>query len=278
MAITIKVSDADGDGTGINFSKYLAQFEKNFEKTGYGAFSNPTDDTGFSAEDYVSYDEADGQSVIFGSGADDWTYDLATHVISGDLSTITFGFGTSYDEEADIYSNDADIVISGLGITGTSTSSGTIINDLMNSETDSLVAYLKSDAIVFKGSSGADVFSGYGHDDRITGGGGNDTLAGGAGDDTLNGGKGRDMLSGNKGDDTFVFSGKTGYDTISDFQEGKSGGDVISFDDKIFDSFRDVIDAAKDTRKGVLIEYDGGKLLLTDVEISGLHKGDFDFF
>jgi serralysin len=420
MAITISVSDVNGDGSGINFSQYLAAFETTFEKSGYGAFSDPTDDTGLSAEAYVSTDE-DGPSVIFGSGSDDWTYDMTTHVISGSLSTIQFGSNTVYDEDTDTYSNNAEIKISGLGIADTSTSSGTMVNDLMNSDTDSLVAYLKANDLVFKGSTGDDVFTAYSHNDTLSGGNGddtlkggagtdkllggagddtlvggsgndtlsgsvgddsltgsvgtdilnggdgkdalsggegkdtlsggkgndtlsggagndtlgggvgndtlsggdgndvltgsdgadtlsggndndtlyggdgndtlaggdgkdvliggagNDTLAAGAGDDTLTGGLGNDKLTGGSGADTFIFIGKNGTDTITDFAEGSAGTDVITFDNNALNSYADVLAAATDTDAGLMISFSGGSVLLTGVVEADLHKSDFDF-
>jgi Ca2+-binding RTX toxin-like protein len=304
MAITIQLTDANKDGKGINFAQYLTQYEANFEKTGYGSFSKPTSDDGFSAKDYVTYDEDTGQSVIFESGSDDWTYDLSTHVITGSLSAIQFGFNTTENEETETYSNSADVRITGLNINSITTSGGTLINDLMNSETSSLVAKLMAQSIIFKGSTGNDVLAGYGKNDqlfgnagndKLTGAGGKDTLAGGqgndklyggvgndnlnggAGADYLDGGLGVDVLAGGGGKDTFFFNKSYGRDTITDFQAGRAHADVIVFDDKIFDSYADVLAAAKNTNDGVLISYSGGKLLLEDLTIADLHKNDFDF-
>lgn len=64
----------------------------------------------------------------------------------------------------------------------------------------------------------------------LTGQKGSDILSGAAGADTLNGGKGNDTLTGgtsiNYGD-IFVFAVGGGSDTISDFEEGSAGLDVI---------------------------------------------------
>ncbi|EFE94338.1 type I secretion target GGXGXDXXX repeat (2 copies) [Serratia odorifera DSM 4582] len=47
---------------------------------------------------------------------------------------------------------------------------------------------------------------------------GNDKLVGSSGDDTLVGGTGDDELHGNGGNNTFLFSGSFGHDTLYDLQ------------------------------------------------------------
>ena len=270
MAIKISI----GSNAGINFQSYLKAYAADFVKTGYGSFSKPTDDTGFSAKDYVSYDEASGQSAIFGSGSDDWTYAIATHVISGELSTITFGFDTVEDEDNSIFTNSADVKIKGLDIEDMTTSEGSLVNDLMNSDISSLVALLKGESLIFKCGKGDDTLKGYGEDDVLKGGNGDDTLKGGGGDDKLIGGKGDDLLVGGGGDDTFVFTKGDGDDIVKGF---KPGDDTIEFSSKLFSDFADVQDAATETADGVLIDYAGGSVLLKGLDLADLKAGDFDF-
>ncbi len=67
------------------------------------------------------------------------------------------------------------------------------------------------------GGDGDDSITGGYHHDSLLGGAGNDTLEGGLHNDTLDGGDGDDLLIGGAQDDTFVFTGATGHDVISDF-------------------------------------------------------------
>ncbi|MGE4325403.1 MAG: calcium-binding protein, partial [Pseudodonghicola sp.] len=68
------------------------------------------------------------------------------------------------------------------------------------------------------GSNGKNLLQGGDSNDLLKGLGGNDTLEGGDGNDKLDGGNGNDMLAGGAGFDRFIFSGKFGNDTISDFR------------------------------------------------------------
>lgn len=126
---------------------------------------------------------------------------------------------------------------------------------------DQVVGSAVGDAL--DGWGGKDVLHGGGGDDYLLGLAGNDRLFGEAGNDKLYGYDGNDRMTGGEGSDTFVFSGVTGKDIITDFDArgggeaqdhleirssetfpiSKSHGDVlISFDDG--DSLR-LPDAAK---------------------------------
>ena len=79
-----------------------------------------------------------------------------------------------------------------------------------------------------------DAINGQGGNDLLEGLSGDDLLRGGTGDDTLVGGFGLDTLVGGSGDDLFLFTPRSGIDTIADFTKGEdliglSGG--LSFDD-----------------------------------------------
>ena len=83
---------------------------------------------------------------------------------------------------------------------------------------------------ILKGGKGADSLSGGNNLDKLDGGEGDDVLAGGGSSDQITGGRGNDLLSGNQTDavvydnglDTFLFVGKFGHDTITDFHIGFS--------------------------------------------------------
>jgi len=297
MAVTISVADVDGDGTGVDLAAYLASFSTTYTASGRGGFSGTNPDNSFQGKAYVSSDgETDGTSVIF--NARTWmTYDLSTHVVSGKLDSIVFGGDTSTTDG--VTTNDAEVTISGFRNYETSSSGGDIMGDLMSSDTSSLIAYLKTQSLKLIGSSGDDVLRGYGQadllrggagddslygrggndvirgargNDSLYGGAGNDRLVGGAGDDFLVGGAGKDLLIGGAGADTFYFARGHGADRIQDFD---AGTDTIAFHSSLFSDVSDILDNARETDAGVVIKYDGGRILLEDVKLSDLSDSDF---
>lgn len=295
MAFTIKVSDSDGDGTGINFAAYLKKFEKTYvDDTGRGGFSGKqsgvygSEDNPLQADAYAITDDSSGggQSVIFNGPGNfkytgPYTYNGSAHNVYGELSSISFGQNTVIKDltGGDVkYSHDADIKITGFpnGYMTDTATSGELLHDISESDTSSLTALLATDSIIFKGSSGKDVFTGYGHADTINGGAGNDKLGGGAGKDRLDGDTGNDALTGGTSADTFHFARNDGADKITDFAAGKSGTDIIEFQNGLFDSYADIIDSAVEKNGNTVISYTGGSLTLTDVTIAELHRGDFD--
>jgi len=88
---------------------------------------------------------------------------------------------------------------------------------------DTITGYKGVD--VLKGGRGADFLDGGDNLDKLSGGRGNDVIAGGTGSDTIRGGAGDDRLSGNQmnavvlddGLNKFIFAGRFGNDTITDF-------------------------------------------------------------
>ena len=297
MAITISVTDVDGDGTGVNFAAYLASFATTFTASGRGGFSDTNPANPFQGKAYVATDGVtSGTSVMF-NGKTWMTYDLNTHVVSGKLDAIVFGDDTTTTDG--VYSNSAEVSISGFRKYDTSSSTGDIMGDLMSSDTSSLIAYLKSQDLKLLGSTGDDVLAGYAKNDtlrggagddilngrggsdtinggigndRLNGAAGNDRLFGGAGDDVLVGGKGKDILIGGAGADTFYFAKGHGRDTIQDFE---AGTDTIAFHKSLFSDVSDILDHARQTSDGVVISYDGGRVLLEDVRLNQLSDGDF---
>lgn len=282
MAITLDFTSAKG----INFSSYMKSFDKGFEASDFGGFTNekesgvPVNGGGYlvTGDDYVSWDGiANGQSVIFEGGAKGWKYDFdAGHTLSGDLTAITFGHGTQENTSNPEYTNNGEIRISFDEIAISDYSSSWIsdlTDDALKSNTASLMKFLNSDSIEFNGSAGKDVFTAFNKADTLHGEGGNDKLDGGKGNDIIYGDTGNDTLTGGKGIDTFVFETGDGKDKITDFG---NGADVIDFAGH-FATFDDVIAAATDGKKGVTIAYDGGSVLLTGWEIADLNAGHFLF-
>jgi Ca2+-binding RTX toxin-like protein len=131
-----------------------------------------------------------------------------------------------------------------------------------------------SDNDVLQGLQGNDLLLGNDGDDALAGGSGNDWLYGGDGDDVLGGGGGNDMLTGGpkggKDSDTFTFSGKSGKDTITDFDVDN---DLLQIaQSKTIKTVADVLKHTKQLKNGDLeINLGGGnKIILKDVA-----KADF---
>lgn len=287
MAITIDFSDANNDGKGIDFAAYLKTFDKKYEASDYGGFVNEDYDDGgtpanmqddvWKGDDYVSWDgRTNGQSVIFEGGEDGWKYVFDGHVMSGDITAITFGTGTKESDSNPEYTNNGEIRIS-FDEMEIADYSESWISDLTDEDiknnTASLKKFLNSDSIAFNGSDGKDVFTGFNKADTLHGEGRGDTLGGGKGNDIIYGDEGNDKLDGGKGIDTFVFESGDGKDTISDFG---NGADVIDFSGQFAD-FDAVLAAATDGKKGVAIAYEGGSVTLTGWEIADLKETHFDF-
>ncbi len=70
------------------------------------------------------------------------------------------------------------------------------------------------------GGTGQDSLAGGAGSDQLAGGAGRDRLNGGAGADTIDGGRGADTLTGGTGADHFVMNARSGYDRITDWQDG----------------------------------------------------------
>lgn len=234
MAITINANDANKDGKGINFTAFLANYDKTFTRAGYGGF-NSTDPMAMSGTQYSTSD-AKKFGVVLSSGKDAWNYNFATHKITGSLDAVEFGSNITLDAKTSTFKLVSDVKISGLNVTDT-TLGGQILSDIMGGKTTTggattkLIDVLNANSIDFKGSTGADVFTGYAQADKISGGngddllrgaGGNDNLAGGNGNDTVYGGDHNDTVFGNAGNDRLF--GDAGNDKLY----GGDGNDRLS--------------------------------------------------
>jgi Ca2+-binding RTX toxin-like protein len=136
------------------------------------------------------------------------------------------------------------------------------------------------------GDDGDDQLFGHGDDDILNGGNGADFLAGGLGNDVMDGGAGSDFLSGEQGNDTmtggvgafdyFLMQNGFGNDTITDFEAGLAGADLLDVTSFGFGSFANLLAATTDTVGGALIQLDGDdSILLQGVLEAQLDSGDF---
>ena len=224
MAITITAYSA-----GIDVTAYLNTFvSPNYSPVGFGYFSsNPND---FSGNQYAVTEQpnlipdAGEQAIVFesGGGGNSIDYDFSTHIVSGDLDAISFGYGVTYDGGTDSFPlSQLDLRISGLGLvdqTGAGSMVEALLNDGRIASITNLSNLLASGAINFVGSTGSDVFTGYAQNDTMTGGGGNDTLNGSDGTDTA-------AYSGNRSD--YTVTNNAGSWTITD-NRGIDGSDTLS--------------------------------------------------
>ncbi len=91
---------------------------------------------------------------------------------------------------------------------------------------------------------------------------------------------GDDQITGfSNQDDTFIFKGSDfGHDTVTDFEAGTSGGDVIEFNTAVFGAYADLLAAAADNGTDTTITIDAdSSVLLKNVVIADLHQDDFRF-
>ncbi len=133
--------------------------------------------------------------------------------------------------------------------------------------------------LTLTGSSNASA-TGNGLANQIHGNGGRNTIKGGAGDDTLWGHRGNDIVSGGKGADHFVFAKGDGRDTITDFTASGTSHDVLDLSS--LDSIASYADLTRNHLQqiGADVHIDGrngDKIVLQDVRIAHLDKGDFLF-
>ena len=121
------------------------------------------------------------------------------------------------------------------------------------------------------GEIGIENLIGGNRNDRLTGDDNANKLTGNKGNDILVGLGGNDLLRGNAGADVFVFGANGGTDTVADFQDGtdilRIGGHSGGF------SSLDISKASGD----MIIEYDGGTIVLDGAAQANLTRADFDF-
>lgn len=122
--------------------------------------------------------------------------------------------------------------------------------------------------------------TGNGLANQLHGNAGRNAVKGGGGDDTLWGHRGNDTLTGGKGADHFVFAKGDGRDTITDFTAGGASHDVLDL--TALGSITSYSDLTRNHMKQVgddvhIDGRNGDTILLQDVRIAHLDKGDFLF-
>lgn len=265
MTITISAQDVDGDGKGINFSTYF----KNF----YNTFVDPPNEHQYIAGfQYAVYRDS-GQSILF-NGTEQWTGD-SNGPTSGNFNELVYGDSFQHGDQqtatnsAELTIRFPDVIDGGSGFP-----QALALGSTSKLYTD----YLEKDRLHFEGSSGNDSFTGFGFADTLQGNDGSDKLNGAGGSDRLVGGSGDDVLSGGAGADRFDFAPQDGNDTISDFEAGTHGNDVITFSAGIFTNFQQLEHATDNSKHGVIISYGhGDSITLNHVTVHDLDKGDFQF-
>lgn len=201
----------------------------------------------------------EGNDLFFAQAGDDY-------VVGGDgIDSIHLGIGS------DVYEGRGggkDVV---RGLAGHDTITGGDDGDL-------LFGHLGLDVI--DGAGGDDTIRAGIARDMISGGEGNDlldaapgwdTLDGGAGNDTLIGQLGNDLMTGGAGADTFVFTARSGWDTVTDFEDGI---DVLSitFAGQSYASIN-ITQVGADLR----VWYGSGGIVLEDTDRSEISASDFLF-
>ncbi|KZK94256.1 MULTISPECIES: calcium-binding protein [unclassified Pseudovibrio] len=127
-------------------------------------------------------------------------------------------------------------------------------------------------------SDESEILWGTNGDDVINGLGGDDVIDSVEGDNQITGGAGNDIITSGYGDDTIIFGENFGNDTLIDFHFGEGSRDTIQFTDGVFESFEDVMSAARQDGLDTVIQLDeDNSITLQHVDVSHLHADDFAF-
>lgn len=197
MSVTIDLHDANSDGTGIDFLGYLDDYVNDFVRASYGDIDPGTvSGTVYSGTEYAFWEGSPSlpqttayQSVIVGAGAADLEYDISTHVLSGSVESVSFGYGIDLPVVGDGFTQTTDIDITGLDVSGSGSGNdvSNLVYGLMTNDVNPLLAEF-NDGVTYIGSTGNDVMYGF------------------------------------AGDDTFVFDDGSAWDTVVDFD---TDGDLL---------------------------------------------------
>ena len=131
---------------------------------------------------------------------------------------------------------------------------------------------------IITGSGGRNKLDGKAGNDKLTGLGGKDTLIGGNGKDVLNGGAGDDKLTGGGKADTFVFAGKFGNDTITDFKTAGTAEKIDLAKIAAITGFNDLKNNnLSEVAGNAVIDVGANSITLEGVAMADLSGNDFIF-
>ncbi len=235
----------------------------------WGAASHNEDDTRYTGCRTTTVD-----SIWDTGGIDFLDADGRHHGVTLDLRQGAF---SSFDSSHDAVIAFGSMIERAIGAKGDDRLIGNALDNVLHGYGghDYLVGKAGDDRIT--GGWGRDTLRGDDGDDQLLGGHGRDRLWGGAGDDRLagNGGKDRldgqagdDLLIGGYGDDIFVFKGRGGHDTVSDFIVQEDRLKIMGHG-----SHSDILGQAHDSAEGVVFDFDAdSSLLLRDVTLASLSE------
>ncbi|KAG1650310.1 Iron-regulated protein FrpC [Nymphon striatum] len=232
------------------------------------------------AGDDELHGEADNDSVLGGAGHDRIYGGTGFDTVAAGTGNDTVWGGDGRDliwlnQGADVFwdsgQNDAngnDTVFGGFG------------HDTLNGGggADQLFGEIDNDSI--SGGIGSDILNGGDGYDTLRGGADNDTIYGGdradqifgdGGADVLVSGNGNDTLTGGAGADRFVFRTPDGFNRITDFTPGEDLI-VMQVNETGFDQL-----TTQNWAKGLLLEWDGGQVLLEGVTAGQFQPADVVF-
>ncbi|MDE4134450.1 calcium-binding protein [Phaeobacter sp. QD34_3] len=211
--------------------------------------------------------------ISFRALTDRLTEEDETFSVSVTLSGATFQGGSSSETVVITIRDSGDIFGSSRSETLTGTNGSEQIFGYRGA--DELIG--RGGADTLSGGDGNDLLNGGGRNDHLVAGNGADTLTGGGGSDRLNGDRGNDNLTGGRNADIFVFNGRFGEDTISDFGVGKDRIDLTDFDN--VENLRDLKrnHAEQDSDDLIITIGRKGSITLLDTDISDLRARSFDF-
>jgi serralysin len=197
----------------------------------------------------------------------------------GGVNTVSYANGTASGVRVDLATPfSQDTFAPGLG--QSARASGTdLLTDFANLIGSRFGDILRGTNPGDAGDKGANRIEGGGGNDTIFGRGGNDSLLGASGRDKLNGdggsdridgGTGNDIVTGNAGADRFVFAGKFGRDTVTDFSLGD--GDTIDLSDR---NLRfNALTIRQDDDDAVIV-IGKNRITLADIQADDLTAADF---
>ncbi len=250
---------------------YVWQFENGEGEPGDGnvKFGDSTDDV-FHLHDIAN----DGLSIFLGHGINSVEVDAGIlggfgpdlYVRNAETFDIDFGDG---DDTLVIYEDLAGVFD---GVVEVGFGDGEADLDATNHSGRVEATGSDMQNAFFAGSGDDLLIGGASHDD-LFGGAGDDEIYGGAGGDDIGGGEGNDTMEGGEGGDHFFFDVGDGTDTVTDFEAGDTGFDLLDFlAVGITEEQLTINQMGNDTH---IVTPFGDTVILQGVQAGDLNSGDF---